>query len=142
MVSLNPLASTLLMGVFLLVIVAGIAGLRRWQHEEARPRTRGTMLSGIARSPQTWIVVFGLVVVALVGGSLLYVGGLELPSVSQGAVWTGLVALLGLVFLVFVFLGIYDAARSRGLKASQAAGVSSMILGMLLVVAIVWSLLG
>ena len=70
---------------------------------------------------------------------MAYVGGV--PVVDGEAVGLAVIGLFVSLLGLYVLGGIYVAARGRGLKSSQAAGLSSVIRGLLLIVAVVTKLL-
>lgn len=140
MAQLGYLASTLLMGLFL---VAVVAFLRLAERREYSPSLSGGESSPAATlrrttdSPTTWIVVFLLATFGVGLASVAYVGGL-VPAESAVVDVAGPV--LGVVVAVLVggylLWGAYSTARARGYQNAAAVMVSSWVLGLLFVMAI------
>lgn len=138
------LVSTLLMGLFLVAVVAFVGYAERRETERPESALRpGALLSWVRESPMAWLVGFLLLVVGIGGSTLLFVGGLlPNPSPEQtqlaGLALAGLIALSLVVYLVW---GAYSTARSRGYPRSGAAAVGVWMSGLLFVVAIAVQLL-
>jgi hypothetical protein len=138
------LASTLLMGLFLVAVVAFVGYAERRDAERPGSSMRpGAVLSWVRGSTMAWIVGFLVLVVAVGGSTVLFVGGL-LPNPSAQVTQTAGLALGGLValsLLVYFVWGGYSTARARGYPRSGAAAVGIWVFGMLFVTAIVAQLL-
>lgn len=130
----TTLVSTLLMGLVLLVIVAVVLRLRNWRRES--PGRRGShrnWVNRVVQSPNAWGLGFVVVVVAITGGALIFVGGLSVAGVDQQAIGTGLIAAFGILIGILFFGGIYSAARARGVARSLAIAVGTGVLGLLFI---------
>lgn len=147
MVAVSPLVSTVVMAVLLAVIVLAIAkqGSPRgtWiaSHRRYIPggaggdgRLRPAAGDGLADSMGVWVAAFlalvfgfGFAALALVGWGDLGVSG------SLGTVFVGL---FGLLLTVYLGVGIYLAARSRGHPYSMAAAQAATVLAMVALVLI------
>jgi hypothetical protein len=128
--------STLLMGAVLLVIIVGIGFVRDWERSPAPGKDQAASLVGAVRSPMAWTVGFVLLALLFMVGAVAFVGGSGAIGIDQQA---GEVILIGgsvAVMAGFLFAGLYAGARNRGLKGAQAAGIGSIILGLLAIVAI------
>lgn len=144
MAELSYLVSALVMGLFLVAVVAFV---RRSERDAVRPEreTRSTpesLLDRTRESTSAWIAGF-LVLVLVAGGlSVAYVGGLS-PVPTSLARTAGLVlaAVLGAALAAYLGWGGYHVARSRGFGDAQAAAVGAWMLGLLFVVAIAARLL-
>lgn len=137
MVQLGYLASTLLMGLFLVAVVAFLRlGDRR---EYSQTLSRGdsglvAALRGATRSETAWIVAFLVVSFAAGLAAVAYVGGLfPAGAAAAGPVLAVVVALLVGGYLLW---GAYTTARSRGYQSAAAVMVSTWVLGLLFVTAI------
>lgn len=139
----TTLVSTLLMGLVLLVIVAGVLRLRNWRREA--PVTLGKRSASVATDvvydPDTWGIVFFLVAVGITAGALVFVGGLSVPGMDGAAVGQWLIAAFGVLIAGMLFGGIYSGARSRGAARSLAIALGTSVLGLLFIVGIAVHLL-
>lgn len=141
MVAVSSLVSTVVMAVLLVVIAAAIAkqGSPRgaWiaSHRRYVPGVSGgeggvRMPSGdgIADSMGVWIAIFFALVFGFGIAALVLVGWLNLGvAASLGGVVLGL---FGLVLVLYLGIGIYLAARSRGQPYSMAAAQAVTVLAM------------
>lgn len=133
--------STILMGLVLLGIVAAIGVLRDW---ERIPRTDGDKaesLVGLFRKPVTWTVLFVVFALLFVVGAIAFVDGTNVLGIGPAMGELILIGGFGAVLVGFLFAGLYAAGKNRGLKASQAVGASSIVLGFLFILAIAVMLL-
>lgn len=133
MVQFSLLASTLLMGVVLVVAVVAVrtAGTRR-THAVTDSGELATTVEGIARSPTTWTVAFLALSAIGVGGALLFVTGASpVPSIPGLGLW--LVGVLVGVVLSYLVWGVYHAVRYRGLHRPAALAAAAWTVGMLVV---------
>lgn len=137
------LVSTLLMGLILLVIVAAVAGSRNWRREAPEtPGERGASFAArAARDPDTWGLVFVVIVLAITAGAIVFVGGFSIPGADQQTVGLLLGAVFGTLLAVLLLGGIYTTARARGAGRSLAVAVGAGLLGLLFVAAIAAQLL-
>lgn len=135
------LVSTVVMGLLGLGVLVFVLRGRRWHHYaptdayatlragEARPASQ---VSRFAGSTGTWILLYVLLVLGFLGGTVLYSGG--------GISGTIVIGALGVVIVAFVLIGVYAAMRENGRSYAQAAGTAAVIAGMLFALAIVLKL--
>jgi hypothetical protein len=128
--------STLLMGGVLLVIIVATGLARDWERSPATDRDQAASLVDVFRSPITWTVGFVTLALLLAAGAIAFVGGSDVLGIGRNAGELILMGVFGALMAGFVFAGLYATARNRGLKGAQAAGLGSIILGLLLVVGI------
>lgn len=133
---------TLLTGLFLLVIVAVIAGIRNWQRETPAPDEGPGLVSRALGSPLVWTAAFAALSLGIAGLAVLFVGGTSVPEVNRDAVGLALFLSVLLVIAGYLGVGIYSAAHSRGMKSAQAAAISSVVLGTLFLLVVLVRLLG
>jgi cbb3-type cytochrome oxidase subunit 3 len=150
MAGISYLLSTVVMGLFLIGVVAyARSGNRRQQPstESRRPELTEssddetdvlaryfTAATGVARNPNTWYIAFFLLVFGFAGGAIFLVT--SSPEIG-GLVFLGLALAFAVVLCAFLVWGIYRSGRTRGLKSAQAAMAGAWALGSLLVIAIV-----
>lgn len=145
MVQLGYLASTLLMGAFL---VAVVAFLRLAEYREYSMSLTGdesgpvAVLRGLAGSTTAWIAVFLVAVVVATLASVAAVGGL-VPADSGAVAIAGgiLAAIIGIFVGGYLVWGAYYTARARGYHSAAAVMVSAWVVGLALVGAIMAVLL-
>lgn len=128
--------STILMSIVFLSIIAALVFIRDWERAQSSGLDRMTVLIQTLGHPVAWTVIFifGAGLFAL--GAIGYVGGSGVIGLGSSV---GEMILIGAgisVFVVFLFGGLYAASRNRGMKDAQAAGLSSIALGLLFVFAI------
>jgi hypothetical protein len=128
--------STLLMGAVLLVIIVAIGLIRDWERSPAPEKDQAASLVGALRSPMVWTVGFVVLALLFMFGAVAFVGGSTVLGIGSGTAELLLVGGFGAAMAGFLFAGLYAAARNRGLKGAQAAGIGSIILGLLAVVVI------
>ena len=133
--------STLLMGAVLLVIIVTIGVVRDWERSPAPDGDQAASLIAAVRSPIALTVGFVALALLLMVGAVAFVGGSDVLGIGTGTGELILMGGFGTVMIGFLFAGLYAAARNRGLKDAQAAGIGSIILGLLLVVVIALQLL-
>lgn len=128
--------STLVMGVVLLGIVAVIGFIRDWERTPDTGADQATTLVALFRRPVTWAVLFVAGVTLSAVAATAYVGGENVLGIGPGLGELALIA-IGLSLLVgFLYGGLYSVYRSRGLGQAQAAGVSSVLLGLLFILVV------
>lgn len=143
----NTIVFTLLSGLVLIVIVAVVLQIRSWRRgaEQLRGRSTGVRTPSSAdaavaealRDPTTWTVVFLLLVLVAVAGSLAMVGALPIPESAQPLVGAVLLAVSAIVLGGFVFAGVYASVRSRGYGSAPAFGLGSLAIGLIVMVIVV-----
>lgn len=148
MVAVTYLASTLLTGVLLVAVVRWMVDSREWYHytPTAVPGGGGgggdafAAVSRVLRSPITWTLSFLVFAFAAVVGGLSFVGS---DIVSLGGPATGLVmgALAVVLLTVYLFVGSYYMARSRGTGEAAATAIGASIVALAVAGAIFLKLL-
>jgi len=135
----NTLLSTLLMGIVLLAMVALAVRLRPWRRVEVSADTGSSIdaIAAVLRSPTAWMVVFFLLVLVTVAGSLALVGAVTLPEGTAPLVTAALIGVGGLVLGGFVFFGTYASVRGRGYGSAPAVGMGSLAVGLVVLVVVV-----
>lgn len=138
----NILFSTLLMGLVLLAMVALVIRGRPWRRAEGRADGGSSfdVIAAALRSPTAWMIVFLLLVLVSVAGSLALVGAVPLPEGTQPLVTTALLAGAGIVLGGFVFFGTYASVRGRGYGSAPAVGLGSLAVGLAALVVVVLQL--
>lgn len=140
------LASTLLMGLFLIVIATALTRSERAPvpgtngENVDREGSIGTGLERLARNPRAWVLGFVLLTAGIAVGALLYVGGGPLPDESREVAGLVVAGLLLLVISGFLFLGTYLTATSKGRSSAWGVAEGTIALGLLSIVAIVVNL--
>jgi hypothetical protein len=133
------LVSTLVMGAFLVALVAVIAGEKRWRPVPAASEFRRRVREGgagdrgplgsLTHSLVTWEILFVLLLVLATGSVLLATSG------SAGAVAI-FGAFVGVLLLGFLVVGIYLFAIERGHSVALATAEASVTFGALALLAI------
>lgn len=135
------IASTILMGLFLVAVVALVRVSERREYEGPSSERDGGLATWLTESPMAWILGFFLLVFVTGGASVLYVGGM-LPSEATTQLAGGaLAAVVALVLVGYFVWGAYTMARSHGYQRSGAVAVGAWMVGLLFVVAIAAQLL-
>lgn len=140
MVAITYLASTLLMGLILLALVAVVVWGRNWRRTS--PSTAEADAFGrLLGSSTTWTLVFVVVALGAAAGAVALVGGVGFEVPSETIV-LGLAGAFLLLLGVYLFGGVYASARSKGMGRAPAVGLGSAVLGLLFLGLIVLQLLG
>lgn len=137
----SPLGGTLLMGLVLLAVILAIGVLRDWERSPGSGEDRAASLVGALRSPVVWTVGFVGFALLFMVGAIAFVGGSTVLGIGPGIGELILLGGVGAVMVGFLFTGLYAAAKNRGLKSAQAAGIGSIVLGFLVIVVISLQLL-
>jgi hypothetical protein len=136
------LVGSALFGLLVVGVVAYLAG-HEWRHYSPilAGRDGESTLQRLLRHPGVWTATFVVAVVGLGLSVVAVVSGDITGDVRQTA---GLFLAVGTAagLTLYLFFGTFVSARSRGLARSQAAALGSWVVGLLLVVAIVFRLLG
>jgi len=133
--------STLLTGFVLLVVFVGIGLMRDWERVPGSGEDRTASVVDALRSPMAWTVGFVVLALLFSVAAIAAVGGSSVIGVGQGTGELILLGGFGAVMSGFLFGGLYAMMRNRGLKGAQAAGMGSIVLGLLFVVGIAVKLL-
>lgn len=134
----TTLLSTLVMGGLLLVVIALVLRLRRWQHPA--PSGVETGVSAVQRQvngPLGWSIAFFVATFAVLGLTIGYVSEGPVAGLEPATYGLAAAVVLGGVFTAAIVIAVYGAAKSRGLNNAQAAGVSATLFFSLFLVAIV-----
>lgn len=133
MAELSYLVSTVLMGLFLIGVVAYVRASERREYEGPREAAPSEGLASRARnSVRLWIVTFLLLAFVAGGGAVLFVSGALSPGLAQaGGVALAVVVAASLV--AYLGWGGYYIARGHGMGNAQAAAVGVWLLGLLFV---------
>lgn len=139
MVDIPTLGSTLLMGIFLVVVAGALvrfgSGRRVIPYEGDSETTTG-LIVGLTEQQMTWIVAFVLLVVGFGGGVVTFLGA----GFEPGAVLVMALALAAIVGGFFV-VGSYHMVRSHGRSVAEAVFVGAWALATLFVIGIAIQLL-
>lgn len=134
------LVSALLMGTFLVAVVAALARGRRWRGyapTTGEGRDLQSTLVGATESPLAWVLAFVVLALGFGGGAVLFV-------TSSAAVRGTIGLAMGLAFLAitagYLLYGVYRSLRSRGRPSSEAAAAGAGVLGLLFVAAVALNL--
>lgn len=158
MAEMNYIGVALLMGIFLIVIATSLSRLRgrhrynRLVGNVSEYTNTGTeyddpiqrvvhRIGGVSRSPRVWLLTFTLLVVAMIGAVLLFVGDFGLPEGTATAVGGVLGGLLAVMVVAYLTAGVYLTARRRGHPFAHSVGESLMALGFIFVLVVVARLL-
>lgn len=133
----TALLSTVVMGGVLLAIVVLMLRLRGWQHPTASVGVDAGGLVERANGPLGWSVAFFVVTFAVMGLGIASITGGPVAGLDQASLGLLVLVALAAVVLAASVIAVYGAVRSRGLNSAQAAGVSSVVLATLVLLAIV-----
>ena len=138
----SALLSSVVMGAVLLLIVALVLQLRRWEQPSPAVAAAGTSdLARRANGPLGWSIAFFAIAFGITGLGTAYATGepvMGLPPATLGLLAGGLLAA---VVSVAALVAVYGAVKTRGLNNAQAAGLSSALLAGVFLLAIVARLL-
>lgn len=140
------LASTALMGLFVVAVLMWMARSRGWYHysptvvsEGWSPGVeRGSSVGRLASQPAVWIVSFIVLIIGFVVGVIAFIsapagsGSMAGPAVALGG---------GLLVVGYLLYGVYYAAKQRGHPRSLAVAESATVAGVLFLLAITAQLL-
>jgi hypothetical protein len=151
MVTATYLASALVTGLLLLVVVVGVARQPNWRGAAAGTGAGGAAGadSGVARGPAVAAVaavllvalVVALLAPGLAGGGAADGGTADGEGLPGGAAIVAVGAGLGLLTVTYLVWGVYHSTRYRGLTSAQAAGVGAWVFGMLVILGVLAVLL-
>ena len=135
------LASTVLMGLILLLVAVGVVRLRHWRPAYRATLSRGGegIRPGRLRGETVWMLAFFAVTIAFTLAAIAFVSGTPLGITIPESFW-GLFGLGLLPFLVLlaalVFGGLYATLRAKGRGQAFATGAGIGVLGTLFVLAV------
>ncbi|WP_255196919.1 hypothetical protein [Halorarius litoreus] len=139
MVDFAYTASAVLMTVLVLVVVGAVLRFGRWQsYVVGEAESVGERWNRVKSSPATWTAVFLLLSLGFGGLAVLWVSDTSLPGAGMFGV--ALAALGALVLGGYLFVGVYNAARSRGRPAAWGLFEAVVMVGFAAVVAIMVNL--
>lgn len=139
MVAIPYLPSTLLMGLFLLTILVVFVRITSSERTAtpqsttlpATKRRRETQSTADSTAvPTSWVVGFLFLILAVAGGTVLFVGGISVPSVGATSAGMLLAVLIGGLLCGYLVSGLYIALRGHGRASAEATAVSIWMLGM------------
>lgn len=133
----SALVSTVVMGGFLLVVLAVVLRLRNWQHPSASAAASPTRAARAANGPLGWSIAFFVGAFGVMALGILAASGEPIYGLEPATLGLLVLGVLAVVVTVGAIFAVYAAVRTRGLNSAQAAGVSSALLGLLVLVAIV-----
>lgn len=133
----SALVSTAVTGVVLLAIIVAVLRVREWRDPTPATEDGLANLARSANGPLGWSVTFFVVTFGVMGLAVLYAVGAPVAGVTHATVGLMLVTVIAAVFVGASLVAVYAASRGRGLNSAQAAGLSSALLGVLFVVAVV-----
>lgn len=139
MAAIPDVASTVLMGLVLVLVAGGLAYSRNWRRYALG--NDGDVFTNIAKATQsstTWIAAFLLAIVGFGGSTLLY---LTSTGATQQIALLVLGVLIGIALTFFLFMGVFQAVKGRGRSTAEAVATGVWALGVLLIVAITAKLL-
>lgn len=147
MVEVGYLASALLMGLLLAVVLIGLSRNTRVSvldessdSDDRQAEILGT-LSKMLQKPSTWIIGFILLTGSFMGGVLLFVGGGPIPDSSREVLILITAGLAIVIFTLFLFIGTYATATSKGRSTARSVAEGLTALSILFMIAIVANLI-
>ena len=140
MVDFAYMASAVLMTAFVLVVVGAVLRFGRWEsYAIGEAEGIGERWHRLKSSPATWTAVFLLLSLGFGGLAVLWVSGISVPGAELFGV--ALAALAGVVLGGYLFVGVYNAARSRGRPAAWGLFEAVVLVGFAVVLAITVNLM-
>lgn len=133
----TALLSTVVTGVVLLVVIAVVLRIRRWEHPAPSVAVDTGSVTQRVNGPLGWSIAFFVGTFLVMGFGMLYAAGEPMAGLEPATLELGLIASLGAVILVAIVVAVYGAVKSRGLNNAQAAAVSSGLFLLLFLAAIV-----
>lgn len=135
------LASTVLMGLILLLTAVAVHRLRHWRPDyRATLAGEGSTVSRpVIRGDTVWMLVFFVVTIGFTGAAIAIVSGASIGIEMPDSFWGqfGIAILPFLVLLTaLVFGGLYATFRARGHGQAFATGAGIGIVGTLFVLGI------
>lgn len=143
MAPLSYLASAVLTGVFLVVVVGALARSREWRDYAPMQWAGGGgggsvagSLLDLARTPLAWTVTF-LVLTVIVGAATVALVTGSVPAGVARMAGMALAAVAVVVLGAYLAWGVHRTTRSRGFASAQAAAVGVWALGLAVLGAVV-----
>jgi hypothetical protein len=148
MAETTAIVSSIVMGVFLLVIAAALSRATSrpvFTSEDSDESTwSGIVLDSLTewiRNPGVWALGFVLLSCGLGAGVLLYVGDGPIADASRAAAGVVIAGILAAVICAFLFFGVYITAKSKGRSTAWGVAEGVIALGLVFVVAIMANLI-
>lgn len=139
MAAIPDAASTVLMGLVLVIVAVGLAYGRNWRrYALGDDGDVFTTIANATQSSTTWIAAFLLAIVGFGGSTLLY---LSSTGATQQLALVVLGVLIGVSMTFFLFMGVYQSVKSHGRSTAEAVATGAWALGALLIVVIAVKLL-
>ncbi|WP_312616412.1 hypothetical protein [Haloarcula sp. 1CSR25-25] len=139
------LASTALMGVLVIAVVAWMVRGRRWYQYSPGASTSGWSPAGDRESrfeyadrPLAWVAAFAVLVVGLLVGVVASISG---PVETQSIAGLAVAVVGGAGLCGYLLFGVYLSATRRGHPRSLAVAESATVAGVLFLIAISFQLL-
>ncbi len=123
------LASTLVTGFVLLITIVTVLRIRKWERNEPLLKPDADV-SSVLENPTILTGIFLVLALGFTLGAIAYVGGISV-GIDPAMIGQLLIGAFGVVVVLFVLVGVYLAARARGLSSAPAVGVSSVLFGIL-----------
>ena len=143
--STGYLASTALMGVLVIAVVAWMVRGRRWYQYSPGASTSGWSPAGDRESrfeyadrPLAWVAAFAVLVVGLLVGVVASISG---PVETQSIAGLAVAVVGGAGLCGYLLFGVYLSATRRGHPRSLAVAESATVAGVLFLIAISFQLL-
>ncbi len=137
----SQLASALVMGALVAIVVAAVVRGRRWRQYAPQPDedVEGRPLSaGAAEDPVgLWVAAFVVVALGAMAGAVALVSTPDL-GLTSGPVAIGAAAIVSL----YLLSGVYFLARERGHPNSLAVAETATVVGALFLAAVAAQLIG
>ena len=140
------LASTALMGVLVIAVVAWMVRGRRWyQYSPGASASTRSPVSGresqseaLADQPMVWVAAFAVLVVGLLVGVVASISG---PVETQATAGLAVAVVGGVGLCGYLLFGVYLSATRRGHPRSLAVAESATVAGVLFLIAVSFQLL-
>jgi VIT1/CCC1 family predicted Fe2+/Mn2+ transporter len=147
MVETTAIVSSVVMGVFLLVVAAALSRNRSrsvfatTDDESTWAEALLADLTERSQDPLMWTLSFFLLTVGLGASVLLYVGGGPVSDANQAAAGVVIAGLFALVICGFLFFGAYITAKSKGRSTAWGVAEGVIALGLVFMAAIMTNLI-
>jgi hypothetical protein len=138
------IASTVVMGLLVVGVVALVLRSRRWQQYQpqaaygqldAGGSQPQSLFGRFVSTPSVWTVTFFVLALGLLVGATVAVSG------TGGGSGLGMIAGLGVVLVGYVVGGVYAVLRQHGRPKAQAVAASVVAFGALFLLAVTVNLL-
>ena len=141
------LASTALMGVLVVAVVAWMVRGRGWYHYNPGASTSGwsptndreSRFETYADKPMAWVAAFAVLVVGLLIGVVASISG---PVETQATAGLAVAVVGGAGLCGYLLFGVYLSATRRGHPRSLAVAESATVAGVLFLIAVGFQLVG